>query len=193
MWELSAMRSVCERARRHALAVHLDGARLWNASVASGTPLADFAALVDTVSVCFSKGLGAPVGSALVGSRAHVAAARRLRKMLGGGMRQVGVLCAAALYAVEHQRERLAEDHALAKQLAGALAALPGFGVQLSAVHTNIVNIDVPAGRAPELARHLAERGVLINATSPSRVRAVTHRDVQRADIDAAVAAFRAL
>jgi threonine aldolase len=193
VWELGAMRDVCERARQHGLAVHLDGARLWNAALAAGASLAEFAALADTVSVCFSKGLGAPVGSALLGSREQMRAARRLRKMLGGGMRQVGVLCAAALYALEHQRERLAEDHALARELARALSSMPGLRLSLAAVQTNIVNIDVLAGDAPGFARQLAERGVLINATSPTRLRAVTHRDVQRADIAAAIAAFAVL
>jgi threonine aldolase len=193
VWELDAMRSVCERARGHALALHLDGARLWNAAVATGTPLAHYAALADTVSVCFSKGLGAPAGSALLGTRDQIRAARRLRKMLGGGMRQVGVLCAAALYALDHQRDRLAQDHTFAKQLAGALASLPGLAVALEAVQTNIVNVDVLSSNAPDFARRLAERGVLVNATSTARLRAVTHRDVQRADIDAAVSAFEAV
>jgi threonine aldolase len=192
VWEQGKLRAVCARAREHGLAVHLDGARLWNASVASGVPLAELAAPADTVSVCFSKGLGAPVGSALSGSREQIAHARRLRKMLGGGMRQVGVLCAAALYAVEHQRERLAEDHALARRLASGLAQLAGVSLDVRAVQTNIVNIDV-AGSAEELARRLAERGVLIHATSASRLRAVTHRDVQAADIEATIAAFAQL
>jgi threonine aldolase len=192
VWEQGALRAVCARARERGLTVHLDGARLWNASVATGTTLAELAAPADTVSVCFSKGLGAPAGSALCGSSDQIALARRLRKMLGGGMRQVGVLCAAALYAVEQQRDRLAEDHALAKRLAVALAASPGCAVDVGAVQTNIVNVDV-AGNAPEFARRLAERGVLVNATSASRLRAVTHRDVQTSDIDAAVAAFARL
>jgi threonine aldolase len=193
VWSLSALSAVAALARQHKLAVHLDGARLWNASVATGTPLAEYAAVADTVSVCFSKGLGAPVGSALVGSVEHIREARRLRKMMGGGMRQVGVLCAAALYALNHQRERLAEDHALAQRLGRGLASLPGLGVDLTAVQTNIVNIDVAPGTAPSLVLALKERGVLLNPTSPSRLRAVTHRDVQRADIDTALDAFAAL
>lgn len=192
VWERGALRAVCARARERGLAVHLDGARLWNASIASGVALAELAAPADTVSVCFSKGLGAPAGSALAGSAAQIALARRLRKMLGGGMRQVGVLCAAALYAIEHQRDRLAEDHVLAERLATALAALPGFSVDLRSVQTNIVNVDVP-GSASELSRRLAEQGVLLNATAPSRLRAVTHRDVQRQEIDAAIAIFTRL
>jgi threonine aldolase len=190
IWSLAAMKSVAERARSHGLAVHLDGARLWNACAATGTPLADFAALADTVSVCFSKGLGAPVGSALVGSADAVRAARRLRKMMGGGMRQVGVLCAGALYAVEHQRERLREDHELAGSLARALARLDHLTVDLESVVTNIVNIDVRVGSARELVQKLKSEGVLINATSATRLRAVTHRDVQRSDIARAVSIF---
>jgi threonine aldolase len=193
VWSLPALSAVAQLGRRRGLAVHLDGARLWNASVATGTSLADFAAVADTLSVCFSKGLGAPVGSALVGSTDHICEARRLRKMMGGGMRQVGVLCAAALYALNHQRERLAEDHALAQRLGRGLASLPGLGVDLTTVQTNIVNIDVAPGSAPSLVLALKQRGVLMNATSPSRLRAVTHRDVQRADIDATIDAFAAL
>lgn len=191
VWSLSALSAVAARARSHALAVHLDGARLWNASVATGVPLAAFAALADTVSVCFSKGLGAPVGSALVGDVARVREARRLRKMLGGGMRQVGVLCAAALYAVEHQRERLVEDHALALALARGLGALDHLVVDLASVVTNIVNIELRAGSAPELAERLRGAGVLVNATSATRLRAVTHRDLSAADIDRALQIFQ--
>lgn len=190
VWTLAQMQRVVARARDHALAVHLDGARLWNAAVATGTPLAEFARLADTVSVCFSKGLGAPVGSALVGSREAITAARRLRKMMGGGMRQVGVLCAAALYALEHQRERLHEDHALAQRLARGLAAFDHLAVDPAQVVTNIVNIDILRGSAPELVQRLRTQGVLLNATSATRLRAVTHRDLEAADIEQAIAIF---
>lgn len=193
VWPLAALRAVAAQGRALGLSVHLDGARLWNASIASGTPLADYAAVADTVSVCFSKGLGAPVGSALLGSVEHIREARRLRKMLGGGMRQVGVLCAAALYALEHQRARLADDHALAQRLARGLADVPGLWLDPVSVHTNIVNIDVAPGSAHELALALRQRGVLLNATSAARLRAVTHRDVQQADIDLAIGAFAQL
>jgi threonine aldolase len=190
VWTLAEMKRVAERARDHTLAVHLDGARLWNASVATGTPLSAFALLADTVSVCFSKGLGAPVGSALVGSAEAISAARRLRKMMGGGMRQVGVLCAAALYALEYQRERLYEDHALAQRLARGLSALDHLSVDPAQVATNIVNIDLRRGAAREFAQSLRTQGVLVNATSATRLRAVTHRDLQQADIDAAISIF---
>jgi len=183
--------ATAERARARGLGVHLDGARLWNAAVATGRSPAELAAPVDTVSVCFSKGLGAPVGSAFVGSRDHVAAAHRLRKMLGGGMRQVGVLCAAAGYALDHHRERLAEDHENARRLAAGVAALPGLRCDPQAVETNIVNVAVDGeARAPELAVAAARAGVLIGATGPSSLRLVTHLDVDGAAVDAAVEAL---
>lgn len=181
---------IAARARELGLGVHMDGARLWNAAAVTGLSLEALAAPADTVSVCFSKGLGAPVGSALVGSREHIRAARRLRKMLGGGMRQVGVLCAAALHAVEHQRDRLSEDHALARRLAHGLARLGGLSVDPEGVETNIVNIDISGRTAAELVSRLAENGVLVNAVGQFRVRAVTHRDLEIQDIDAALDAF---
>jgi threonine aldolase len=187
----SEVLAIADTAQKHGLALHLDGARLWNASAASGLPLHTLAAPFDTVSVCFSKGLGAPVGSALVGPRDALLEARRLRKMLGGGMRQVGILCAAASYALEHQRARLHEDHALAQRLARGLAELPGVKLELSHVETNIVNLDITSRPAPELVRRLASEGVLVNATSDTRVRAVTHLDVSVADVDLALEAFR--
>ncbi len=179
-------------ARAHALGllVHLDGARIWNAAAATGLSPAQLAAPADTVSVCFSKGLGAPVGSALVGSRALIAEARRLRKMLGGGMRQVGVLCAASLIALE-QRDRLSDDHALAQRLAQGFVRDTSWSVDLARVETNIVNIEVPADKAAHLAARLKEKGVLVNATGASRLRAVTHRDLTTADIDRALAVCR--
>ncbi|HEX5656698.1 MAG TPA: GntG family PLP-dependent aldolase, partial [Polyangiales bacterium] len=137
IWPHEQALAVSDRARALGLALHLDGARLWNAQIASGTSLAQLAAVADTVSVCFSKGLGAPVGSLLAGPRDAIREARRLRKMMGAGMRQVGVLCAAASYAVEHHWERLRDDHALAQKLARGLAALPGFTAHTP--ETNIV------------------------------------------------------
>jgi threonine aldolase len=180
--------AIAERARTSGLGVHLDGARLWNAAIASGTPLHVLGAPADTVNVCFSKGLGAPVGSALAGSRALIREARRLRKMLGGGMRQVGVLCAAASFALEHQLARLADDHALARRLAAGVAGLPG--VAVGTVETNIVNLDLARTPAAVLVSRLAENGILVNAVGPFRLRAVTHRDVGPQDIDAALDGF---
>jgi threonine aldolase len=182
-------RAIAERARARKLATHLDGARLWNASVALGVPVAELAAPFDTVSVCFSKGLGAPVGSALCGPAPLVARAHRLRKMWGGAMRQAGVLAAAALHALEHNRERLAEDHANARRFAEKLAAARGVQIDVARVETNIVNVDLEAPvRAEDVSRMAREAGLAINATGAHRLRAVTHLDVSRADVEAAAA-----
>jgi threonine aldolase len=174
-------------AKSRGLATHLDGARLFNAAVKLGVPAATLAAPFDSVSVCFSKGLGAPVGSALVGSKEFIAAAHRWRKMVGGGMRQAGVVAAAALYALDHHIDRLAEDHALATRLAGGLAGLPGLVVEPP--QTNMVFAELDGARVPGLAEHLAERGVL--ALVSERLRFVTHLDVDAEGVDRAVAAMR--
>lgn len=174
-------------AHARGLSTHLDGARLFNAAVASGVPVAALAAGFDSVSVCFSKGLGAPVGSALCGSRDFVTRARRVRKLVGGGMRQVGVLAAAALHALDHHVDRLADDHALARRLAEGLAALPGLTV--TPPQTNIVFAQISGGRMAALLAHLRDRGVL--ATGLIGLRFVTHRDVDAAGIDRAIAAAR--
>jgi threonine aldolase len=178
-------------ARRHGLATHLDGARLFNAAVAlGGDPrqhAREMAQLFDTVSVCFSKGLGAPVGSALVGARELITRAHRWRKMLGGGMRQSGLLAAAALHALEHHVDRLADDHALAQRLASGLQGLPGLTVEPP--QTNIVFADLQGERAAGLLAHLKARGVL--ATGLYKLRFVTHLDVDAAGVDRAVAAVR--
>jgi threonine aldolase len=172
------------------LAVHLDGARIWNAAVATGLTPSELAAPADSVSACFSKGLGAPIGSVLAGSVDFIRKAHRYRKMLGGGMRQIGVLCAAALYALDHHRERLAEDHAHARRLAVALAELPGFSLDLASVQTNVVAFDVRGMSAREFVQRAAAEGVRLNALGPARLRAVTHIDVAAADIDTAVLAL---
>ena len=178
-------------ARSRGLATHLDGARLFNAATAlGGDPrrrAREIAQHFDSVSVCFSKGLGAPVGSALCGSRDFIARAHRWRKVAGGGMRQAGVLAAAALHALEHHVERLAEDHANARRLAEGLARLPG--VTVEPPQSNIVFVDVAAPRAEGLLDHLKARGVL--ATGLYRLRFVTHLDVDAAGVDRAVAAMR--
>ncbi len=185
-------------AKSKGLARHLDGARLFNAAVAQAKELGSnpysearrIAQCFDSVSVCFSKGLGAPVGSALCGSRELIARAHRVRKMAGGGMRQAGVLAAAASHALTHHVLRLAEDHALARRLAEGLAGIPG--VQVEAPHTNIVFVDLdgPAkARAAGLLPHLKTRGVL--ATGLYKLRFVTHLDVDAAGVDHAIAAFR--
>ena len=171
-------------AHRRGLAAHLDGARLFNAVVASGTPVGEIARHFDSVSVCFSKGLGAPVGSALCGRRPLIERARRIRKMLGGGLRQAGLLAAAALHALDHHVERLADDHANARRLADGLARIPG--VSVVAPDTNIVFASLEGGRTEALLAHLCERVVL--ATGLIGLRFVTHLDVDAAGIDRAVA-----
>lgn len=181
-------------ARKHGLACHLDGARLFNAAVGKagpdGNPYAaarTIAGQFDSVSVCFSKGLGAPVGSALCGSKELIASAVRWRKMLGGGMRQAGMLAAAAQYALTHHVRRLADDHQLARQLADGLSGLPGLTVQ--APQTNMVFISVAQDQAAALQAHLQASGVLL--TGLYQLRLVTHLDLDAAAIEQAVAAFR--
>jgi threonine aldolase len=186
VWEPATARAVAERARALGLATHLDGARIWNASIACAVDVASLCAPFDTVSVCFSKGLGAPVGSAFCGPEKLVLEARRIRKRWGGGMRQSGILAAAALYALAHHRGRVVEDHANARRLAEGLSRVEGAIVDLQAVATNLVNVDVvPA--AAEVAQHARALGVLISATAPHRLRAVTHLDVSREQVDTAL------
>ena len=179
-------------ARDHGLAVHLDGARVFNAAVAAGgdpfTALRGIVDRFDSVSVCFSKGLGAPVGSALCGSKDLIRRALRWRKMLGGGLRQSGLLAAAAHHALDHHIHRLTDDHALAQRLAQGLAGIDGLAVR--SAQTNIVFVDVANGRGPDLLANLARDGVL--ATGLIGLRFVTHLDVDAAGIDRAIASTRA-
>ncbi|WP_263259073.1 low-specificity L-threonine aldolase [Pseudomonas oryzihabitans] len=172
--------------REHGLALHLDGARLYNAAVKLGVPVREISQHFDSVSVCLSKGLGAPVGSVLCGDAALIAKARRWRKVVGGGMRQAGILAAAGLHVLDHQVERLAEDHAHAAQLGTALAEL---GYQVEPVQTNMVYLAL-GDEAPALHAFLAERGIRISPAA--RLRLVTHLDVSAADIEAVIAAFSA-
>jgi threonine aldolase len=187
--------AVAARARALGLAVHLDGARLFNAAVATGRSPAALAAPADTVSVCLSKGLGAPVGSLLAGDRARIVAAHRFRKMLGGGMRQAGVLAAAGLHALEHHVSRLADDHEHARRFAAAAARSPGLTVQPP--ETNIVMVDLPGDPAERPAEAFAERaaaaGVRLSVFGPARLRAVTHLDVSGDDCARAGATLAAL
>jgi threonine aldolase len=177
--------AIAERARRHGLGVHLDGARIWNASAATGLSIAELAAPFDTVSVCFSKGLGAPVGSALCAPRAWVERARTLRKRWGGGMRQSGILAAAALYALTHHRERIGEDHAKARRFAERVAKVARARVDLALVETNIVNVDLEPPLTGEAVVAAARAlGVAINASGPRRLRAVMHLDVRPEDAE---------
>ncbi len=171
-------------ARKRGLGCHLDGARAFNAAVAMGIPIAELAAPFDTVSICLSKGLGAPVGSVLVGDAALIDRARRIRKMLGGGMRQVGLLAAAGIYALEHNVDRLADDHAHARKLADKLAQLPGLSVVEP--DTNIVFVSTDASVADGLAQHMESSGIGVN-TSYASQRWVTHMDVDGRSIDGAL------
>ena len=180
-------------ARQHGLALHLDGARLWNAVVATGIPAKQWGGLFDTVSVCFSKGLGAPVGSALAGPREFMARARRVRKLFGGGMRQAGVLAAAALHALDHHVERLAEDHRNAQVIARAVADTPGLRLVPPEVETNLiwVEVDRDLGTARDVANALKERGVLVHPAAPQLFRACTHLDVSAAQAERAAEVIR--
>ena len=176
-------------ARTRGLSVHLDGARLFNAAVASGKPARELAAPFDSVSVCFSKGLGAPVGSVLLGSAALIASAKRWRKMLGGGMRQSGMLAAAGLHALDHHVERLADDHVRAERLAEGLRGIDGIAV--AAQHTNMVFIDVDASRLRALDAHLKANDVRASIGYLPSVRLVTHLDIDDAAIARAIEVFR--
>ncbi len=158
--------------------LHLDGARLWNAHVATGVALEDYGRLFDTVNVCFSKGLGAPVGSVLVGSAERIAAARMLRKRLGGGWRQAGMLAAAAIHALDHHVERMADDHDAARRFAAAVAERAPGSVDPSAVETNIVIVDAGADRAARLVEAALAKGIGLSPLGSRRVRAITHHDV---------------
>ncbi|MGH7438278.1 MAG: threonine aldolase family protein [Polyangiaceae bacterium] len=190
VWPMAEARAVAERARSRGLASHMDGARVWNASAATGLDVRDLCAPFDTVSVCFSKGLGAPVGSAFCGPRRLVDEARRLRKRWGGGMRQSGVIAAAALHALAHHRKRLATDHANARAFAAALDGAEGTRVDIASVETNIVNVDVeaPSEAVSADARAL---GLAIHPSAPRRLRAVTHLDVSHDEVVEAAAILR--
>lgn len=183
IWPLEQLEAVCGMARDAGLLTHLDGARLWNASVATGIPEATYARPFDSVSVCFSKGLGAPVGSALVGSMELVERARRFRKQLGGGMRQAGIIAAGARYALLHQRERLAEDHANAKRLAMGLSNVAGIRINREEVDTNMVYFDLERHAAAQIVEQLKGMGVLVLQTGKQTIRAVTSLAVDAEDI----------
>jgi threonine aldolase len=191
VFPLGEIARISALAREQGLALHMDGARIFNAAVASGQPVAEYARLSDTISFCFSKGLGAPVGSVLAGSRELVGRARRFRKMLGGGMRQAGILAAAALHALDHHVERLAEDHARARRLAAALAEAPRLRVVNDPPETNIVLVEVDGPPAPQFCQALQAEDVWVLPVSPVRMRLVTHLDVNDAGIDRAIEIFR--
>ena len=188
---LEDMQAVCEVACRHNLPVHLDGARIFNASVASGVSLKDFTACVTSVQFCLSKGLGAPVGSLIAGTSDFIAKARRWRKRLGGGMRQAGIFAAAGIIALETMVERLAEDHENARILADGLAAMKGIEFNPDDVETNIVIIKPTAISVKKLGDELQKRGILSVVIEPDRVRFTTNKDVNRSDIEKTIAAVR--
>lgn len=195
VWPLASLAAVQAVARAAGVPVHMDGARLFNAAVALGETPKTVASYVDTVQVCLSKGLCAPVGSVIAGSQAFIDQARVWRKRLGGGMRQAGVIAAPGILALTTMVDRLAEDHANAKWLAEQLDETPGITIDLATVQTNIVIADVSkAGfRASEFVALLTEMGVLASAFGPTRVRFVTHHDVSRADIEAAASAVKSI
>ncbi|MGB6187724.1 MAG: low-specificity L-threonine aldolase [Aeromonas molluscorum] len=172
----------------HGLKLHLDGARVANAAVASGVSLAELAAPFDSVSLCLSKGLGAPVGSVLVGDGALIQCARRLRKMVGGGMRQAGFLAAAGQFALEHQFERLADDHRRARRLAEGLAALPGIALDLGQVQTNMLFLQLTQGESSTLLAFMKERGILFSGYGEMRL--VTHLQITDDDVAEVIDAF---
>jgi threonine aldolase len=182
-WDRARLADVVQTARSLGMALHLDGARLWNAAVATGATEKELAHGFDSISVCLSKGLGAPIGSLVAGSRPFVKACHRLRKMQGGGMRQAGILAAAGMFALDHHRARVADDHAHARMLAESLAQVPGLHVDLARVQTNIVMIDVERGTVPAVIALAREEGVLLGANGTKQIRAVCHLDVDRAGV----------
>ncbi|WZO97471.1 low-specificity L-threonine aldolase [Isosphaeraceae bacterium EP7] len=191
---LEQIEAISKWAHEHGLKMHLDGARLWNAVVASGIPASAWAAPFDTVSVCFSKGLGAPVGSALVGPAEIIhKAALRLRKVFGGGMRQAGIIAAGALHALDHHVDRLAEDHANARVIAAAVEAVDGLSLECGPVETNLIWIAVAPrlGTAANFAARLREHGVLVSPLGPQVVRACTHLNVSADQTTRAAVAFK--
>jgi threonine aldolase len=191
IWPLATLAELATAAHQRGLAVHMDGARLWNAAIATGVSEKQYASHCDTVSVCFSKGLGAPVGSALAGSAELVARARRFRKMWGGGMRQAGIIAAGALYALRHHRARMAEDHANARKLAEGLSQIPGVELIGAPFETNIVRFFTNVRSASDIVAALKSQGVFILSTGPDSMRAVTHLEISDAEINKAIAEFQ--
>jgi threonine aldolase len=193
IWPLEHIRAIHHCARDVGVPLHLDGARLLNACVATGLTPKDYAQYFDSCTLCLSKGLGAPVGSLVIGSQAFIAQAHRFRKQFGGGMRQAGILAAAGIYALEHNIERLAEDHLNAKLLARGIAEIDGLDIDVNGVVTNIVYFDVrrPGLSVAMLLERLKAGGVLMLGTGPSSIRAVTHLDVSKEGIDRALEALR--
>ncbi len=192
IYPIGKMVEIHKLARLRGLVIHLDGARLWNASIASGIKPHEYAKWADSVSVCLSKGLGAPIGSLVAGSKTFIDRVHRFRKMFGGGMRQVGIMAAAGIYALDHHLERLKEDHQNAKRLAVGLKEFKGISINPMHVETNIIIADVAdtGMTAPQVAEAMKKEGVLIHAFGKTQIRLVTHLDVSAEDIEKALKAF---
>ena len=192
-WPLDQLARVCRWAHDNGLKTHLDGARMFNACIATGCSAAEIGRHFDTISICFSKGLGCPMGSVLVGNREDIRKARRIRKLFGGALRQAGIVAAAAVYAMQNNVERLAIDHDNAKSLAREIAKIDGLSIDVDAVETNLVffEVDPQLGNAGQLSAALLERGVKIGASGPQRLRACTHLDVGRDDVSQAAEILR--
>jgi threonine aldolase len=193
IYPLKNMSQIFELAKSKGLSVHLDGARLWNASAATGIKPEEYARFTDSVSVCLSKGLGAPVGSLVASSRAFIDRVHRFRKMFGGGMRQAGILAAAGLHALDHHLDRVVEDHARAKRLAWGLSDHKEVSINPDLVETNIIIFDVsPSGKTPsQIAEAMKNMGVLIHALNRNQIRLVTHLDISDTDVERALKAFK--
>jgi threonine aldolase len=193
VYPLEKIQAISSWAHEHGLIMHLDGARLWNAVVATGIPAAEWATQFDSVSVCFSKGLGAPIGSALAGPREFVARARHIRKLFGGGMRQAGIAAAGALYALEHHINRVADDHRNARVIAQAVVDTAGLRLNPPEVETNLIwfEVDPEVGTARQLAAALKQRGVLVHTPGRQTIRACTHLDVSAAQAERAAEMIR--
>jgi threonine aldolase len=195
VWPLDNIRAIREFANSVEVPMHLDGARLMNACVATGLTPKDYARYFDSCTLCLSKGLGAPVGSLVIGSKDFITRAHRFRKQFGGGMRQAGILAAAGIYALEHNVERLAEDHLNAKRLAKGIAEIDGLDIDVNAVETNILFFHVrkPGLTVPMLLDRMKAEGVFMGGTGPNTIRAVAHLDVSKDGIDRAIEVLRKL
>jgi threonine aldolase len=193
VYPVERIAEISRLARSKGLFVHLDGARLWNASVASGIKPREYAQWADSVSVCLSKGLGAPIGSLVAGTKTFIDRVHRFRKMFGGGMRQVGIIAAAGIYALDHHIERLKEDHKNAKRLALGLSEIQGVSIDPDHVETNIVIFDIAemGMTAPQVRDEMKKKGVLIHPFGKTQIRLVTHLDVSKDDIETALKAFK--
>jgi threonine aldolase len=193
IYPIEKMADIYRLAKSRGLPLHLDGARLWNASVATGIKPREYAQLADSVSVCLSKGLGAPIGSLVAGSQSFIDRVHRFRKMFGGGMRQAGIIAAAGIYALDHHLERLAEDHQNAKRLAVGLKELKGVTIDPKFVETNIVIFDIANSgmTAAQVAETMKKEGVLIHPVGRTQIRLVTHLDVSRDNIEKALESFQ--